>query len=92
MPCAIFYSRTFHAYEQSRCPESDIPRPGKRPVVADPIFSMKRLTKVLMDGGSVINIMYFKTLDTMGIGRSHIRPSGAPFHGIVLGKQAVPIG
>ena len=72
MPCAIFYSRIFHAYEQFRCPESDIPRLGKSSLVVDPIFSMKRLTKVLMDGGSGVNSMYFKTLDAMGIGRSHI--------------------
>jgi hypothetical protein len=40
--------------------------------VVDPIFSMKRLTKVLMDGGSGVNSMYFKTLDAMDISRSHI--------------------
>ena len=28
---------------------------------------MKGLTKVLMDGGSGLNIMYAKTLDAMGI-------------------------
>jgi hypothetical protein len=28
---------------------------------------MKRLTKVLMDGGSGLNIMYVETLDAMGI-------------------------
>ncbi|XP_025813153.1 uncharacterized protein LOC112890484 [Panicum hallii] len=53
---------------------------------------MKRLAKVLMDGGSSLNIMYAKTLDAIGIDRSCIRPSGAPFHGIVLGKQAIPLG
>jgi hypothetical protein len=30
--------------------------------------------------------MYVETLDAMGINRSRIRPTGAPFHGIVLGK------
>ncbi|PUZ75534.1 hypothetical protein GQ55_1G180200 [Panicum hallii var. hallii] len=28
----------------------------------------------------------------MGIDRSRIRSSGAPFHGIMLGKQAIPLG
>ncbi|XP_066344004.1 uncharacterized protein [Miscanthus floridulus] len=32
-----------------------------------------------------------ETLDAMGIDRSRIRPTKAPFHGIVLGKQAIPI-
>ena len=45
-----------------------------------------------MDGGSSLNIMYFETLDVMWIDRSRIRPSVAPFHGIVLGKQMVLIG
>jgi hypothetical protein len=35
--------------------------------------------------------MYAETLDDMGIDRSCIRSSVAPFHGIVLGKQAIPL-
>jgi len=54
--------------------------------MVDPIIGMKWLTKVLMDGGSGLNIMYAETLDAMGIDRAHIRPTGAPFHGIVPGK------
>ncbi|XP_066342126.1 uncharacterized protein [Miscanthus floridulus] len=45
-----------------------------------------------MDGGSGLNIMYAETLDTMGIGRARIRPTGAPFHGIVPRKLAMPLG
>ena len=36
------------------------------------IIVTKRLSKVLMDGGSGLNIMYVKTLDAMGITRSRI--------------------
>ena len=53
---------------------------------------MKRLTKVLMDGDSGLNIMYAKMLDAMGIDRARIRLTGAPFHGIMPGKQAMPLG
>ncbi|XP_066320454.1 uncharacterized protein [Miscanthus floridulus] len=45
-----------------------------------------------MDGGSSLNIMYAETLDAMGIDRAHIWPTGVPFHGVMLGKQAVPLG
>jgi hypothetical protein len=45
-----------------------------------------------MDGGSGLNIMYIETLDAMWISQTQLRPSGAPFHGIVLGKQALPLG
>jgi hypothetical protein len=59
--------------------------------VVDPIVGTKRLTKVLMDEGSGLNIIYVEMLDAMGIDQSCIRPIGAPFHGIVLGKQAKPL-
>src|SRR6185369_11837770 len=45
-----------------------------------------------MDGGSGLNILYADTLDAMGIDWARLRPSGAPFHGIVHGNQAVPLG
>ena len=38
----------------------------------DLIIGMKRLTKVLMDGGNGLNIMYAETLDAMGIKRARI--------------------
>ena len=60
--------------------------------MVDPIIDTKRLTKVLMDGGSGLNIMYIEMLDAMGIDRARIRPTRAPFHGIMLGKQAMPLG
>jgi hypothetical protein len=60
--------------------------------VVDAIIGNKCLTKVLMDGGSDFNILYVDTLDAMGVDRSRLQPSGAPFHGIVPGKQAIPLG
>jgi hypothetical protein len=50
-----------------------------------------RLTKVLMDRGSSLNIMYTETLDAMGISRTQLRSSRAPFHDIVPGKRALPL-
>ena len=60
--------------------------------MVDPIIGKKRLTMVLMDGGSGLNIMYAEMLDAMGINRARIWLTGAPLHDIVLGKQAVPLG
>ena len=54
--------------------------------MVDPIIGTKWLSKVLMDEGSGLNIMYVETLDAMGIDRSSIRPTRAPFHGIVPRK------
>ena len=60
--------------------------------MVNPIIGTKRLSKVLMDGGSGLNIMYAKTLDAMGIDRSRIQLTKAPFHSIVPRKQAMPLG
>ena len=52
-----------------------VPHPGRYPLVVGPIVGPKRLTKVLMDGGSGLNIMYAKTLDVMGVDRTRLRPT-----------------
>jgi hypothetical protein len=44
-----------------------------------------------MDGGSGINVLYASTLDDMGIPWSALRPSTAPFHGVVPGMEMLPI-
>ncbi|XP_066354978.1 uncharacterized protein [Miscanthus floridulus] len=60
--------------------------------MVNPIINMKWLTKVLMDGGHDLNIMYVEMLDAMGIDRLRIQPARAPFHGIVPRKQVMPLG
>ena len=50
------------------------------------------LEKVLMDGGSSINILYFKTFQEMSLTRKQLQPSSTVFHGIVPGKSAHPLG
>jgi hypothetical protein len=59
-----------------------MPSPGRYPLVADPIIGNVRLSKVLMDGGSSLNIIYAETLELLGVDRSEIQASAAPFHGI----------
>ncbi|XP_039797812.1 uncharacterized protein LOC120662809 [Panicum virgatum] len=51
-----------------------------------------RLSKVLMDGGSSLNILYVDTLDAMGIPRACLRESLFPFYGIMPGMKAYPVG
>ncbi|XP_066373745.1 uncharacterized protein [Miscanthus floridulus] len=60
--------------------------------MVDPIIGLKQLTKVLMDGGSSLNIMYAKTLDEMCVDQTCLHPTRAPFHGIVLRRQSMPLG
>jgi hypothetical protein len=69
-----------------------VPQPGSYPPVVALLFKSRRIHKVLMDGGSGINVLYASTLDEMGIPRSVLRPSTAPFHWVVPGIEALPLG
>jgi hypothetical protein len=66
--------------------------PGKYPLVVDPIIGNVRLTKVLMDGGSSLNIIYAETLRLLQIDLSTIWARAAPFHRIIPGKRVQPLG
>jgi hypothetical protein len=69
-----------------------VPSPGRYPLVVDPVIGNARLTKVVMDGGSSLNIIYAETLGLLGIDLSMIRAGAAPFHEIVPGKRVLPLG
>ena len=43
-----------------------VPHPGWYPLIVDPIIGNTRFSKVLMDGGSSLNIMYAHTLSSWG--------------------------
>jgi hypothetical protein len=49
-----------------------VSNPGVYPLVVDPIIANTRLTKVLMDSGSILNIIYAQTRDLLGIKRMHL--------------------
>jgi hypothetical protein len=69
-----------------------VPSPGRYPLVVDPIIGNVRLSKVLMDGGSSLNVIYAETLELLGVDRSEIWAGAAPFHGIAPGKRILPLG
>jgi hypothetical protein len=79
---------TFDQGDHPNC----VPSPGRYPLIVDPVIGNTRLTKVLMDGGSSLNIIYAETLELLGIDLSTIRAGAAPFHGIVPGKRVLPLG
>jgi len=91
VPTYLRWSEAPITFDRSDHPDH-IPQPGRYPLVVAPLVGTKRLQKVLMDGGSGLNILYVETLDALGIPRSRLRPSTAPFHGVVPGKEAFPIG
>ena len=56
--------------------------------MVDLVVEGTRLTKVLMDGGSGLNILYAETLKGMGIPMSRLNESNMSFHGVIPGKKA----
>jgi hypothetical protein len=69
-----------------------IPNPGQYPLVIDPVIGNARFSKVLMDGGSSLNILYAHTLRLLGIELDQLWPSTTPFHGVAPGKRVQPLG
>src|SRR6266542_1937638 len=61
----------------------NIPHPGRYPLVLDPIIRTVKLNRVLIDGGSGLNILFTKTLDDMKISRSELKQSSSLFHGVI---------
>jgi hypothetical protein len=69
-----------------------VPSSGKYSLIVDPVIGNVRLTKVLMDGGNSLNIIYAETLGLLQIDLSTIWASAAPFHEIIPGKRVQPLG
>ena len=51
-----------------------------------------KFTKVLMDGGSSINILYYETFRRLGLTDKSLKPPNTMFHGVVPGKTAYVVG
>jgi len=66
--------------------------PGKFPLVLDPMVAGVRLTKVLIEGVSGLNVLFASTLHQMGLDINSITPTKPPFYGIVPGNATMPLG
>jgi hypothetical protein len=67
--------------------------PGRFTRVLKPAVAGSRLNKVLIDGGSGLNILFTKTLKKMKLDITHmLTKSTLPFCSIVPGNAAIPLG
>jgi hypothetical protein len=67
--------------------------PGWFPLVLKPVVAGSRLNKVLIDGGSGLNVLFTKTLKKLKLDITHmLTKSSSPFYGIVPGNAAIPLG
>jgi hypothetical protein len=73
-----------------------MPSPGEYALVVDPVVCsdthMCRFSRVLIDGGSSINLLYQSSLEKLGIPLAQLKPSWLTFHGIVPGHSCTPLG
>ena len=54
----------------------------------DPIINEYHLTRVLIDGGSSLNLLYQDTVRKMGIDPSRIKPTKMTFKCVIPGVEA----
>jgi hypothetical protein len=73
-----------------------MPSPGEYVLVLDPIVRSNtqtcRFSRVLIDGGSSINLLYWSSMEKLGILLAQLEPSRLTFHGIVPGHSCTPMG
>src|SRR3954468_14300001 len=86
--CDISWGRKDHP--------SILPNLGNYPLVVDALvaglrFSCK-FSRVLIDGGSTINILYRDTMVKLGLSERDLERSRTMFHGIVPGLSCTPLG
>jgi hypothetical protein len=67
--------------------------PGCFPLVLKPVVAGSRLNKVLIDGGSELNVLFTNTLKKMKLDITNmLTKSASPFYDIIPGNVAIPLG
>ena len=64
---------------------------GRFPLVISVVIETMRMTKILMDGGSGINILYKDAFNRPNMDIRKLHMSESPFHSIVPGRCVVPL-
>jgi hypothetical protein len=73
-----------------------MPRPGGYTLVLNPIVFSETHTywfsRVLIDGGISINLLYRTSMEKLGIPAIRLKPTKLTFHGIMPGHSCTPMG
>jgi hypothetical protein len=82
-----------HAITFSRADQwLNFDHPGKYPLLVDPVIRESRVKKVLVEGGSSINVTFPRTLQTLGVEPKDLTELDTPFFGIVPTEGEYPLG
>jgi hypothetical protein len=73
-----------------------MPSPGEYALVLDPVTCSDthtcRFSRMLIDGGSSINLLYRSSMEKLGIPLAQLKPSRLTFHGIMPRHSCTPMG
>jgi hypothetical protein len=69
-----------------------IPRPGHAALVVEAQIGGFSMSKVFMDVGSGLNLIFTSTVKNMGITTNMLQQSDTCFHGIIPNLPAYPLG
>ena len=70
----------------------DIPYIGCFPLILDATVQKVLFRKVLVDGGSALNLLFAGALKELGLRLSDLTPSDSSFSGVVPGRASKPLG
>jgi hypothetical protein len=90
-PVYLDWSEKPITFDQDDHPDC-VPSPGRYPLVVDPVIGNARLSKVLMDGCSSLNIIYTETLGLLGVICPRSGPVQHPFTGLSPASASCPLG
>lgn len=69
-----------------------VPRPRNAALVIPAVIEGFSVSRVFVDGGSSLNLIYADTLRKMNISLANLRPSDTRFHGVTPEKPNYPLG
>ncbi|KAK1630610.1 hypothetical protein QYE76_004925 [Lolium multiflorum] len=69
-----------------------VPRPGHAALVLEAQIGGYNMSKVFMDGGSGLNLLFANTVKAMGLTVDMLRESNTRFHGIIPTRPAYSLG
>jgi hypothetical protein len=68
-----------------------MPKPGRFPLIVDPLVGTTSLTKALTDGSGGLNLRYLDMFEGLELTLDQLQNRPHPFYGVVSGEHSVPI-
>ena len=69
-----------------------VPRPGQSAMILPAVIAGFEVSRIFIDGGSSLNLIYADTLRKMNISLANLTPTDTRFHGITPEKPNFPLG